>query len=58
MRADEGITVTDADVDTQLVKEATSPEARHAWQIEVKPALDDGATDVPTAEAGRRGLAP
>jgi parvulin-like peptidyl-prolyl isomerase len=49
LAADEGITVTDADVDTQLTKEATTPEARHAWQIEVKPAVDSGATE-PTAE--------
>jgi parvulin-like peptidyl-prolyl isomerase len=34
----EGITVGDPDVDARLVEEATIKEARHAWQIEVKPA--------------------
>jgi parvulin-like peptidyl-prolyl isomerase len=49
LAADEDVTVTDADVDAQLTKEATTPEARHAWQIEVKPAVDSGATE-PTPE--------
>lgn len=44
-----GITVTDADVDAQLVEEATTPEARHAWVIEVEPEVDPGAAE-PTAE--------
>jgi parvulin-like peptidyl-prolyl isomerase len=42
---DEGVTVADADIDSRLVEEATSPEARHAWQIEVKPAIDSGAIE-------------
>lgn len=46
---EEGITVTDADIDARLVEEATTPEARHAWVIEVAPEIDDGATE-PTAE--------
>lgn len=49
LAADEGVTVADPDVDAKLLEEATTPESRHAWQIEVKPATDAGATE-PTAE--------
>ncbi len=49
LAAEEGVTVGDPDVDAKLLDEATTPESRHAWQIEVKPATDAGATD-PTAE--------
>jgi parvulin-like peptidyl-prolyl isomerase len=48
LAAEEGVTVTPADVDAQLLKEATTPETRHAWVIEVKPETDAGATE-PTA---------
>ncbi len=44
----EGVTVTDADVDARLTKEATMPESRHAWVIEVAPEVDADATE-PTA---------
>jgi hypothetical protein len=44
----EGVSVTDADIDAKLAQEATTPESRHAWQIEVEPA-GDSATG-PTAE--------
>ena len=40
LATDAGITVTDADVDAQLTKEATVEEQRHAWMIEVEPATD------------------
>ena len=43
----DGITVTDADIDA-LTEEATTPENRHAWVIEVQPTVDDGAIE-PTA---------
>jgi parvulin-like peptidyl-prolyl isomerase len=49
LAAEEGVAVTDADVDGRLTEEATTPETRHAWQIEVEPAIDDGATE-PSAE--------
>jgi parvulin-like peptidyl-prolyl isomerase len=49
LATDEGITVSDADIDARLVEEATIPEARHAWQIEVEPVVDSGAAE-PTAE--------
>ena len=50
----EGISVTPQDIDARLVVEATTPESRHAWVIEVKPATDLGATapsDLQKAEA-------
>ena len=36
----EGITITPAQIDGQITKEATSPEQRHAWMIEVAPKSD------------------
>ncbi len=48
LAGEEGIAVADADVDAKLLEEATTPEARHAWVIEVEPAVSDGATE-PTA---------
>ena len=35
LASDEGVAVTDSDVDAKLLEEATTPESRHAWQIEV-----------------------
>jgi parvulin-like peptidyl-prolyl isomerase len=49
LAVEEGIAVTDADIDAQLTEEATLPEARHAWQIEVEPEVDGGAAG-PTPE--------
>ncbi len=43
----QGVTVTEADVDARLVEEATTPEMRHAWMIEVAPEIPTGGT-VPT----------
>jgi parvulin-like peptidyl-prolyl isomerase len=40
----EGVSSTPQDIDAALIKEATSPEARHAWLIEVRPVTDLGAT--------------
>jgi parvulin-like peptidyl-prolyl isomerase len=50
LAVDQGVTVTDADVDARLKEEATTPELRHAWVIEVKPEVVAGATG-PTDEA-------
>ena len=44
----EGITVSPDDVNAQLTKEATIPESRHVYMIEVKPQVDLGAVE-PTA---------
>ena len=49
LATEEGVTVADADIDARLVEEATTPEARHAWQIEVRPVVDSGAA-APTSE--------
>ncbi len=48
LAAEEGIVVSDADIDARLTEEATSVETRHVWQIEVKPEIDAGAAE-PTA---------
>ncbi len=48
LAAQEGVTVTPADVDARLQVEATTPETRHVWMIEVAPVTDAGAVE-PTA---------
>jgi len=48
LAAADGVAVTDADIDEQLIDEATTPELRHGWLIEVEPETSDGATE-PTA---------
>jgi parvulin-like peptidyl-prolyl isomerase len=40
----QNVTVTEADVDARLTEEATTPEMRHAWAIEVKPETPAGAS--------------
>ena len=50
LAVDQGVTVTAADVDARLKEEATTPELRHAWVIEVTPEVVAGATG-PTNEA-------
>ena len=50
----QGVTVTDADVDAAIKDEATTPELRHAWMIAVSPELQTGeavATDAEKAAA-------
>jgi parvulin-like peptidyl-prolyl isomerase len=49
LATEEGITTTPADIDAQLLEEATTPERRHVWVIEVAPELDAGAL-TPTTE--------
>lgn len=46
----EGVTVSDADVDAQVTKEATTPELRHAWMIAIEPTLAAGETTATDAE--------
>jgi parvulin-like peptidyl-prolyl isomerase len=48
LAAGDGVAVTDADIDAHLIEEATTPELRHGWLIEVEPEISDGATE-PTA---------
>lgn len=45
----EGVAVTDADIDARLTTEATTLETRHVWQIEVAPQVTAGAAE-PTTE--------
>jgi parvulin-like peptidyl-prolyl isomerase len=40
LASDAGITVSDAEVDAQLTKDATLQEQRHVWMIEVEPTVD------------------
>ena len=48
LATEEGITVSDGDIDARLTEEATIKEARHAWQIEVKPQAT--GNDAPTSD--------
>jgi parvulin-like peptidyl-prolyl isomerase len=49
LASQEGVAITPAEIDAQLVKEATLPEQRHAWIIEVEPKVD-ADKDAPTAD--------
>jgi parvulin-like peptidyl-prolyl isomerase len=44
----EGVSATSEDIDARLLVEATTPESRHVWVIEVAPETDLGAV-APTA---------
>jgi len=50
LAATEGISVGDGEIDGRLTEEATTPELRRAWVIEVRPARDEGATDPSAAQ--------
>jgi parvulin-like peptidyl-prolyl isomerase len=50
LAAQEGITVTDADIDARLIEEATTPETRRSWVIEVEPVTEDGALEPTQAQ--------
>ena len=45
LAAQQGVTVTDDEVAAKLTKEATIPEQRHVWLIEVEPEVDDDAEE-------------
>ncbi len=47
LAAEEGISATPDEVEAKLLDEATTPEQRHVWAIEVAPETDPG-TAVPT----------
>ncbi len=54
LAAKRGVTVTDAAVQAQLTKDATTPESRHAFQIAIVPEVTAGAktaTDAQVAAA-------
>ena len=48
LAAEEGISATPDEVEAKLLEEATTPEQRHAWAIEVAPETDPGSV-VPTS---------
>ncbi len=50
LASEEGITVSEADIDARLKTEATVPETRRAWIIEVEPVVASTELD-PTPEA-------
>ena len=48
LASQQGITITPEQIDAKLTEEATLPEQRHIWVIEVEPKVDEGK-DEPTA---------
>jgi len=44
LASEQGVTVTDQQVDAVIAKRSTLPETRHAWVMGIKPKLDAGAT--------------
>jgi len=44
LASQQGVTVTDQQVDAVIAKQSTLPETRHAWVMGVKPKVDPGAT--------------
>ena len=46
----EGVTANPEDIDARLLVEATTPESRHVWMIEVEPVTDLGAVAPTTAQ--------
>ena len=46
----QGVTVTDQQIDAQIAKEATTPENRHLWVIGFKPEVSSGATTANDAQ--------
>jgi parvulin-like peptidyl-prolyl isomerase len=55
LATDNGIQISEADIDEQLVKEATTSEQRHTWMIEIEPDVDP-ETGEPTDEQKRAAL--
>jgi parvulin-like peptidyl-prolyl isomerase len=53
----EGVTVTQQQIDDQISKEATSPEQRHAWMIVVAPKADAGKDPTPAQKAAAKAAA-
>lgn len=46
----QGVSVSDADVEAKLNEEATRPEERHVWLISVEPAIDAGKSEPTDAQ--------
>ena len=47
---DRGVEVTEAEIDAQVTKDATTPESRHTYQIQVVPEMSAGATEPTPAQ--------
>ncbi|HEY7131737.1 MAG TPA: peptidylprolyl isomerase [Candidatus Limnocylindrales bacterium] len=50
LAADEGVTVTDAQIDQRILDEKTRKEERHVWLIAVEPTVDSGKTEPTDAQ--------
>lgn len=50
LASQQGLTISDADVEAQVTEEATTPELRHAWVIAVAPTLAAGESAPSDAE--------
>jgi len=50
LAAQQGVTVSDADISAALQKEATRPEERHLWLISVEPATDANSSEPTDAQ--------
>ncbi len=49
LAAEQGVALSDAAIDAQVQEDATTPESRHTFMIQVAPETDAGASE-PTAE--------
>jgi parvulin-like peptidyl-prolyl isomerase len=49
LAAEEGVTVAPDEIDARFIEDATTPEQRHVWAIEVEPVTELGAIE-PTAD--------
>jgi parvulin-like peptidyl-prolyl isomerase len=50
LAAEQGITITDAQIDQRILDDKTRKEERHVWLIAVEPAVDTGKTDPTDAQ--------
>jgi parvulin-like peptidyl-prolyl isomerase len=50
LAADEGVTVSDAQIDQRILDEKTRKEERHVWLIAVEPTVDSGKTEPTDAQ--------
>jgi parvulin-like peptidyl-prolyl isomerase len=50
LAADNGVTVSEEDIDAQVLEEATTSEQRHVWMIQIEPAVDPDTGEVGDAE--------
>ena len=50
LAADNGVTVSEEDIDAQILEEATTSEQRHVWMIQIEPAVDPDTGEVGEAE--------